>query len=690
MELVHHIGSPAWVRHVFTQWLRWCVRLVILAVVAVLFILYLADSGDARRALKEAEGIGFDRRGERVAALAGVVEAHPLSPAAGWARRELRDLGASRPEDRVLGPWSVNGSVFLPAGIALVLLGIVFLTDWGSRRTPRALSFLAMLVCAGLLTLQFCDLMERLTPQYVSGAVADALTGAAAIGAGWALVGLGLVLLYLEKRGQHRGRLPLWEIERLLPTRRTWLFTAVGLACALMSLLAVGGPGAVGVWGLWLALSGPLVGGLVLGAKRGVLAQVFAVAVGGAAAQWSELASLSALAVAPLAVAEVRAGQAGRRRTLVALGAGVGAFYAVLFGMSAVAAFLAPERRVVEELGRLVSVAAWGVPGHIVIAGVIWAAASAASLPAVRRQRVAVQVAALQEMEEHDQALQVLTLRQVATLLEEEDERFRLRAAAQGDNPLVPRLAEEFTRLRQILASRIFRHEQFLSDRAGVEQGQARELPEKVRALEQRLAAARAGRREAAGDSPEALAEQLAQVRRTQRDLAARLAARDAAVAQFTLAAERPYFEARLDEMFRLIRVFRPTFQADTDQTRPDVKAALDKVGQYFTTASAAGPDAAGSLSGRHDLAMALKRELEADYRRRAAEVAALDQQAAALAADLKHLHELWRRRVVPDVVWTDQQRVFAHLLDETHRQLDLRRRLLAIYRRAEPPLDLP
>ena len=81
---------------------------------------------------------------------------------------------------------------------------------------------------------------------------------------------------------------------------------------------------------------------------------------------------------------------------------------------------------------------------------------------------------------------------------------------------------------------------------------------------------------------------------------------------------------------------------------------------------------------------------MEADYRLRAKEVATLSTQAEHLPADLKALRALWQAKAISPRLWAAQQRAFAQLLDQTHQQIDLRRRLLAIYRRAEPPLDLP
>ena len=485
-----------------------------------------------------------------------------------------------------------------------------------------------------------------------------------------------------------------------------------------------------------MAMAGPLMAGVLLGAKRGFLTQVAAGLVcawqvgaavqEGRAPESAEWAFLVGFLAVPFVVSAFMGDRARPRigRVLVALLVGVTTVYAMALGWLLVWGGVISKGTALD--GALAGWAAGVVsllPGH---AAVILATAVLAYLlrmPTIARQRTAARHVVLGRVAQQDQAVEVLVLREVAQLLAEEEQRFVQRSDACENNPLAPRVLAEFGRLRETLSGRIFKLEQFLTDREQAEEDQRRVLPDRIRAFDARVKAARSGQPVVAGDNPEALAEQLADLRRQERDLEARIAACAQTVAEFQAQARPSYFRERLAEMFRLLRVFRPVLAPDTDEARPDVKTALDRVGQYFIAASGAqvsreehpspsqgegrarvdglhphpgplpgrerGAGAEGSLDKRHELAMTLKVQMEADYQKRAQEVAMLLKQADALAADLRDLRELWRAGAVGDAIWADQQRAFAGLLEETHRQIDLRRRVLAIYRRAEPPLDL-
>ena len=167
------VGSPRWVRWMFAQWVRWCVRVLLLILLVVLLVVYLES-------------------------------------------------------DR---------SAAVPAAVAVVLLGIVLLTDWERRRVPRGIPLLTALLALALLSLQFTWVVSRLAAAPAVQSAVEAVSRAGlARAVAWGLVALGVCLLYLEKRRQRHGRFRPWEVEKFLPTARSWGLSALAwLAPALRS-----------------------------------------------------------------------------------------------------------------------------------------------------------------------------------------------------------------------------------------------------------------------------------------------------------------------------------------------------------------------------------------------------------------------------------------------------------------------
>jgi len=625
---------------------RWTIRAALALGLAAAAVAFVADDRRADRALAEAEAVPADGLPERGRALRAVVRRHPFSTAAQHARAELRLLGRLPAGLSPLSPYRVNYAVAFPAAIAVLLAGTALLTDWGRRRVPGLLSLLALLASGTTLLGQFDAITLGLSRLLGAPTLLEVIVTTPTRPIAWGFAAIGLCLVYLEKRHHLHGQFAPWEIEKFLPSRRSWALLGVGGLCAVYTLLALRCPVQVGRWEVHAAVLSPLLAGVLLGGKRGTLAQAAAALALAArpgrfagsfisaetALKDPEFVFLLGFIVVP---AVVSAALTERRHyavgwTFLALVEGVVVLYAGACGALLIGHAVLPAAggSVRAALSVFAHAAIPRLPGD---AGMLVAALGVAyvvGLPTRIRRRREKRAAALQRIENEQPACELLVLTGVTHLLEQEHDRLRQRSAGREDDPLVARLRDAFDRLRQSVATRVSRLE--------------RHVPE---------------------------AERAAATRRLLTPW---------------------YLQDRLRRMLETLRVFRTGLPDDTDETRPDLKGALDRVGRYFG-ASTGGTGTAdeGSRDERLHLALRLKREMEADYRRRAKEVSTLADQAENLAADLKALRRLWRDGVVSTALWSAQQPVFARLLRTTHRQIDLRRRVLSIYRRADPPLDL-
>lgn len=671
---------------------RWVFRGIVVAVAAVAALLLVRQGRQGAAALSAAADLDDDAR---ITALTALIDRYPFSLAAQAARADLRARG-QLPEVRgILSRYRANWALVLPAGLAALVAGIAALTDWEARRVPWLVSAAASCLAAGILVLGLAGGPGGGDLPAGAQRVFDRLPGRGVLWTAWALAVAGLCFVYFDKRRSSGGKLAPWQVERLLPRARTWRLLGLAAACAGWSLVALAGPIRVERWEVHAAVLAPLVAGAILGGKRGFLTMLVAATilatrvVPGAAVIRQvlgnpALAHVLALPAAALAVSAVLTGDRRRHihRTGLALAAGVVALHAAALAAIILARGTPqlPDAEPVSLWSTVRSVVFVRLPGDVLLIPVATAMVALIGLPAASRARTQAQGVVLGRLEAQDESCELLILTSVDRLLAAEEQRFRERVGRFKELPLAARLTEEFTRLRQSVASRIFRLEQFLADREQAERDERCGAEQRVTLLE----------KEAAARPSDRVCADLAAARRALRELDERRHRRGQWVAEFEGRLTAAYARARRDEMLGLLRVFRPLVPPDTDETRPDIKAALDAVGRYFTAAHGPSGEAGeGSLGSRHDLAMRLKREMEADYRRRAEEVAALLKQAETFAADLKALRELWRAKAVTNTIWTAQQEAFARRLEETHRQIDLRRRILGIYRRAEPPLDL-